>query len=148
MTFTNHAVTGALVAAAINYPPISLPAALASHFVIDAIPHWKYRPPVRYKKPIVVIDALAVICLLALFSATVNASAWLIILGGLLGSLPDVMWLPAGLKNKDVPMNRPTILHYLRRFHTWVQWNEKPFGKYIEVVWFGVTLVLIYQIHH
>jgi hypothetical protein len=47
MTGINHAVTGALVAAAINKPALALPAALLSHFAADIIPHWNYRAP-RY----------------------------------------------------------------------------------------------------
>jgi hypothetical protein len=148
MTFTNHAVAGALVAAAINYPPVSIPAALLSHFVLDVIPHWKYCPPVQYKKFILAMDTNIALMILLILALTVPASRKLIIIGGLIGPLPDLMWLPEGLKNKDVPMDRRTLLHYLRRFHFWIQWKDSnTWGLYVEAAWFVLMLVLVYQIH-
>ncbi|MES2436640.1 MAG: hypothetical protein V4519_01395 [Patescibacteria group bacterium] len=43
MTLTTHAVTGALVGAvASSNPAFAAVAAFASHFLLDAIPHWDY----------------------------------------------------------------------------------------------------------
>ena len=35
-----HAVVGAAIAAKVGNPALSLPLALASHFVLDLVPHW------------------------------------------------------------------------------------------------------------
>jgi len=44
MTLTTHAVTGAALAALMpNHPVIGFVAGFASHFILDAIPHWDYR---------------------------------------------------------------------------------------------------------
>ena len=40
MTATNHALTGTIIGLVVGEPLIALPAALASHFVCDAIPHF------------------------------------------------------------------------------------------------------------
>ncbi len=40
MTGFNHAVTGALIAGAVGNPFLAIPLAFASHFVLDAIPHF------------------------------------------------------------------------------------------------------------
>jgi len=43
MTLTTHAVVGAALASSMpNYPLLGFAAAFASHFVLDAIPHWDY----------------------------------------------------------------------------------------------------------
>jgi hypothetical protein len=43
MTLTTHAVVGAAIASSMpNYPVVGLILAFASHFVLDAIPHWDY----------------------------------------------------------------------------------------------------------
>lgn len=41
MLTTPHAVTGAAIAVLMPSPWIALPAAVASHFVLDHIPHWQ-----------------------------------------------------------------------------------------------------------
>lgn len=40
MTATGHAILGAVIAAKIGNPALSVPIALASHIAADAIPHW------------------------------------------------------------------------------------------------------------
>src|ERR1035437_1319913 len=43
MTLTTHAVVGAAIAASMpNHPVVGFALAFASHFVLDAIPHWDY----------------------------------------------------------------------------------------------------------
>jgi hypothetical protein len=43
MTLTSHAIVGATVASLMpQHPVLGFCAAFASHFVIDAIPHWDY----------------------------------------------------------------------------------------------------------
>lgn len=40
MTATGHALIGTVIAAKIGNPALAIPLALASHFVVDALPHW------------------------------------------------------------------------------------------------------------
>lgn len=40
MTATTHALVGGLVASQFPNPSMGLPAVLASHFLLDCIPHW------------------------------------------------------------------------------------------------------------
>ncbi len=42
MTATAHALVGGAIAAAIPNPAIAIPLALASHPVLDMIPHWDF----------------------------------------------------------------------------------------------------------
>lgn len=40
MTATGHAILGAVIAAKVGNPALSVPLAIASHIVADIIPHW------------------------------------------------------------------------------------------------------------
>lgn len=40
MTATGHAVIGAIIAAKVGNPTLSIPLAIGSHILSDAIPHW------------------------------------------------------------------------------------------------------------
>ncbi len=41
MLITPHAVTGALIATRFNSPFLAIPLSIASHFLLDKIPHWQ-----------------------------------------------------------------------------------------------------------
>ncbi|MBX4188564.1 hypothetical protein KW792_00495 [Candidatus Saccharibacteria bacterium] len=152
MTITNHAVTGALVAAAIDRPLIALPAALLSHFLIDALPHWDYYKLAKTKKgkrALVSIDALLAFGLLSILALSVNAAPWIIFLGGCLGILPDVMWARFILHGKpSITGNRGSLINTIRRYHINIQWLEtnKIAGLYAEVIWLAFTMWMIYRI--
>ena len=40
MTATSHAIVGTVIAAKIGNPALAIPIAIASHVVLDLIPHW------------------------------------------------------------------------------------------------------------
>ena len=105
MILATHAIVGAAVASQIpNHPITALVAGIASHFAIDAIPHWDYplRSMLRGSKgspltldkgllvdfSLIAIDGLAGLAIaLSLFA---QPSALLtILLGALGGMLPD-----------------------------------------------------------
>ena len=149
MTGFNHAITGAFVAAVFNEPLISLPAAFASHFVADAIPHWNYQVKggLRARHAVMAADLLFSLVLLLILTATVNATPWLVFAGGIAGIAPDTMWLPYFLTGKPSNISsQKNPLHLFRRFHFWIQWSETAKGLYVEFIWFFIMLWLIYQI--
>lgn len=49
MTATGHALIGTVIAAKIGNPALAIPIALASHFLLDAFPHWD-TGTTRFKK--------------------------------------------------------------------------------------------------
>jgi hypothetical protein len=148
MTVTNHAVTGALVAVAIHNPWIGLPAALASHFVIDVIPHWNYfEENLLYRRIALMADITFSLMMLIILALTVDASRRLVIAGGFLGVLPDLMFAPHHITGEPTKLHKKTPLHLSRRLHLWIQIKEFSAGIYIEAAWFILMLVLIYQIH-
>ena len=143
MTAANHAVTGSLVAVAIGNPVLALSAALASHFVLDSLPHWDYKLEPRLQRLALIADVAFSFSPLLLLSVLFNDSASLIIVGGLLGMAPDALWLPDILRGKPSPMSKKTLLYWLRRAHQKIQWSERPWGWIVELVWFIGTLVVL-----
>ncbi|MBI4059321.1 hypothetical protein HY404_03730 [Candidatus Microgenomates bacterium] len=101
-----HVLVGAAIAAKVGNPALALPLALASHFVLDMLPHWnpsihsqlkslgKVANPT--KKLIAVESTLALIAGL-LVATTVLPNyyhAVVVILGAFMGVLPDVVEIP------------------------------------------------------
>jgi len=138
MTGLNHAVTGALVAVVASEPVVAFPAALASHFAIDSLPHWNYQIPghQKFRSAAIGFDLLASILLLALLAVFLDAQWWLVSLSGLIAILPDTMWLPYILSGQLVAADGNSLLHRARRFHQKIQWSETAKGLYVEMAWF------------
>lgn len=101
-----HALTGGVIASKIANPLVSLPLALASHFLIDLLPHWNPRLSIEKKKYgyitkktflVIVLD-----CLFGLFLGLFLAFRHLpdtsmmlkIIAGCFVGILPDLIEAP------------------------------------------------------
>lgn len=151
MTGLNHALTGAAVAAAINKPALALPAALLSHFATDGIPHWDYqlKPHIARRQLVMLADLALSLGLLLFLAVTVDANPWLIVAGGLLGILPDTMWLKFFITGRpSISGSKRRLLNRLRQFHFWVQWSETARGLFIEAAWFLIIIWLIYRVHH
>lgn len=148
MVAINHALAGAFTAVAIGRPVLALPAALLSHFVIDSLPHWNYQVPYgpKLRQTVIGFDLIASSLVLILLGLTLNVDFWLFFLGGFLGMLPDLMWLPYILSGKPSPIDKKTPLHRLRRFHSKIQWSETTKGLFVEVVWFILMLSAILYI--
>lgn len=146
MTASNHVLTGVLVATALKEPILALPAALASHFVIDSLPHWNYWLPNQrqFKRWAIYADMiLSLALLLTLSVVVVEISTGLIFSAGLLAILPDMMWFPYLVLGKNTPADKDNLLHKLRRFHLKIQWSESVKGLLFEIVWFVLMLGLI-----
>lgn len=146
MTATNHALTGAVIAVAINKPIIALPIALLSHFALDSLPHWNYWFPGqrRFRRWVLFLEfglSLTLLTTLSLISGTVEW--WLVASCGLLAILPDMMWFPYLILGKNTPADGKNLLHRLRRFHLKIQWSETSWGLAIEMLWFA-TMLQIY----
>lgn len=106
MLETPHVFVGAAIAAKIGNPLLAIPLALASHFVLDQIPHWNphfYTETQKYGKPTKKSTSFAVIDLglaglssigLALMALPNVGSAALIFVCCLVSILPDLVKSP------------------------------------------------------
>lgn len=133
-----HTLVGAAIATAIPNPLISLPLALASHFITDYVPHWN--PHLHTEKTkhgkistrsyaIVATDAT-----IALTLGTYIASRHLpdiprfttILLACFLSVAPDVLEIPYYFFHMEIPWIKKLIA--FQRAH---QWNVPAFWGFL-----------------
>ncbi len=131
MILSTHAIVGGAIAYLLpSHPILVAVSGIASHFAIDAIPHWDYPlyaislgndadnrrlkidPRLCTDLLTIAIDALAGLsAAIVLFSS--GAPIWTIMLGAIAGMLPDALQFVQSLY-------RGEPLATLQRFHGWI----------------------------
>ncbi len=152
MTASNHFVTSAVLGTVIANPWIGIPVAVASHFVLDALPH--YGCPVFHKdKPgeirlyFAVLAVDAIIFLALMVWAIVAIDNALLAAYGFAGFSPDIVWLYrygvlARIGKVDKPPGK------IEAFHHRIQKFESMGGLLVEIPYFiaiGALLLWILQ---
>lgn len=140
MQALNHVAFGALVGAAVHEPAIALPIALASHFVMDAIPHYGEDPATapgtngyHWRT---LGDAAASLLFIAGVVALQPANLALILGCIFLATLPDLLW-PIALHIKH-----HGALWDFFKFHKHIQHEDRQFWP-VEVIWFMLTTAAV-----
>jgi hypothetical protein len=152
LILATHAIVGAAIASQIpNHPITALVAGIASHFVIDAIPHWDYplgsilskKSPLTLDKRMLVdfsliaVDGLAgLVIALSLF--TQPGALLTILLGALGGMLPD----PLQFVHRLYPHGP---LRPIQRFHGWIHAKRKldwPLGIASQLAFNAMVIML------
>lgn len=137
MTGFNHTLAGCIIAVLIPAPLVPF-AAFASHFLLDAMPHFgrsqRFSPYTRDFKLMLVVDA--VLCVATLLFAIVLFPnlALLLVTGAFFATLPDFMWLLEGKVN---------WLHKFFRFATVIQWGERQYGWIFELLYASLFIFLL-----
>jgi len=138
MTLCTHAVVGAALASFVpSHPAAAFAIGFASHFVLDAIPHWDYSIKSRSINPMIgapivfdsalLQDAVTigfdglVGIMVALFLFGSSANQWAILLGAIGAMLPD----PLQFVHARLPREP---LRTLQRFHRWAHSDKKING--------------------
>ena len=99
MLVTNHVLSGALIGAVVRRPVPSFLLGVASHFVLDAVPHWGNWRDTRQFLQVAVPDGLTGLAAMAAFTATAPACRRAAVAAGMVGAaLPDIdkpslLWL-------------------------------------------------------
>jgi hypothetical protein len=121
---TNHVLSGALIGAVARRPLPAFAAGVASHFVLDAVPHWGDWDSPRTFLRVAVPDGLISLALIGAFAAASAPEQRLAVVAGMAGAaLPDV--------------DKPTTLWFgwspfpaaVDRFHSRIQreaWERFP----------------------
>jgi hypothetical protein len=151
MTAANHMLAGAVVAVGIQHPLLIAPIAILSHFVLDAMPHFgvhTHDAAKRNQHPLfrfmLVVDIAMTVALLLLLPSVLQGmvSHWVLIWGMCLAFLPDVVWVYHffhGLRHSYQPKKK----NWVSRFHSRIQWGERSWGVFIEIVFFAAMGVLL-----
>ncbi len=151
MTATNHALTGAFIGLIVGQPLIALPAALASHFVCDALPHFGRNMPekallksawFRHYLILEFVVCVAIVAALAVF----QPQHWqLAVICAFAAASPDLLSLPRYL---DAVRNKHWQHNWYTRFAKDIQWFERPIGGVVEIVWFAAMITMMASLFH
>ncbi len=158
MILSTHAIVGAAVASLMpDHPALAFVSGMASHFAIDAIPHWDYPLRAISVRPnsgsalklnwllcrdlgLIALDACVGLAIAVWLYATPTAEIS-VLLGALGAMLPDPLQLAHRLYPREP-------LRTLQRFHVWIHTNRKlrwPIGVSSQLS-FIVLIVLIFAI--
>jgi hypothetical protein len=125
---TNHVLSGALIGALSRHPLPAFAVGVASHFVLDAVPHWGDWGSRRRFLRVAVADGLVSLAVARALAATAPPARRAAVLAGMAGAaLPDV--------------DKPTRLWFgsspfpaaVDRFHSRIQ-REAWHRGYVEVL--------------
>jgi hypothetical protein len=88
---TNHVLSGALIGAVVPRPVPAFLLGVASHFALDAVPHWGDWRDARQFLQVAVPDGLTGLAAMAAFAAAAPASRRAAVVVGMVGAaLPDI----------------------------------------------------------
>jgi hypothetical protein len=120
MLVTNHVLSGALIGAVVRRPLPAFGIGVASHFVLDMVPHWGDWRSQRHFLSVAVPDGLIGLAAIAAFTAISPADRRLAIMAGMAGAaLPDID------KPAKLWFNRSPWPSAVDRFHDSIQ-REAP----------------------
>jgi hypothetical protein len=141
LTLTTHAIVGAAIAGLVPaHPLLGLSLAFASHFLLDALPHWDYPirsssidPKVsarmRYDRALCTDlltigadGALGIVLAVVLFATPTQTSFLLIFAGACAGILPDALQF-AYMRFPHRPLTS------IQRFHEWIHTSRGMRGR-------------------
>lgn len=146
MTLTNHLLTGAVLSKFLPLP-VALPLAFASHFVLDALPHFGFpNEGVSHKHSrrlysVIALDFIVGI-IIAVWLINDGHPTWL--LGGLVAFSPDLMWIyrfAIPEKFGKLPASKGNLLV---QFHTNIQKYERQWGIFVELVYGTVLFTVLW----
>ena len=149
MNVSNHLLAGAAIAFAVKQPVLALPLAFASHFVLDALPHYGFERQGfdvwRTKKSaglLLVLDAIGITLVVGFL---VMQQEYIALIAGLVAASPDSVWIYRYFRFER--RRRTAAYNWINRFHLAVQWCERRWGIYVEFVFyialFSITLLYL-----
>ena len=152
MTVTNHVLAGALIGLVVKEPAFALVLAFCSHFVLDSLPHFGYKgnsgytEALRHKITYIVGIFTLITTVFVIFILIIN-QLWLALAAGMVAALPDAIGLYNYLRYEKYSHKAKGLIKILHvQFHRKIQWCERPWGVYIEILTFIGLLTLLLTI--
>ncbi len=144
MLATNHGLTGIILGAYLPLP-IAIPVAFASHFVMDALPHFgiphEQRNSSRAYKMIVVCDTVLA---LSFAVALIPLQKWRMEAVGWVAYAPDGLWvLYYFTHGRDFHLKPSSAF---QRFHMNIQRYERPWGLAIELTYLAIIMPVVFHL--
>ncbi|MCX6726075.1 MAG: hypothetical protein NT052_02060 [Candidatus Shapirobacteria bacterium] len=147
MLSTSHSLISALIVSRIFPPQLSLPLVLASHYLLDIVPHWDTGTGLtnghKSKKKAVLetlVDVIVGFSLVFIFFQKGKPFSPLLWVAVFLGILPDLLEFPALFFGK-----RPFPINVLEKFHNTLHQRAKlPWGLIYQIVVLIIVFTLFY----
>lgn len=148
MTATNHALTGAVIGLVVGQPLVAVPAAFASHFVCDALPHFDFNmdtpDSIRFKskgfRDYLVLTASPCVVLVAIL-AIFQPQYWLLAsICAFVATAPDLFSINRYVKTRRGQPWKPNLY---TKFACGIQWFAKPIGAVVEAAWFVAAVIIL-----
>lgn len=137
---TNHVLSGAVIGGAVQRPVPAFVLGVASHFVLDATPHWgNWRNRQQFMR-VAVPDGLAGLAAIGAFTALAPPDRRLSVLAGMVGAaLPDID------KPSRLWFGRSPFPRAVDRFHKRIQPEGRDLAPYELAVAtvFGATALAV-----
>lgn len=137
MTLTNHLLTGAALAKFLPLP-ITIPLAFASHFVLDALPHFGYKTMEERIRHTGISGTVLILDIIAAAATTDwliknGHETWLIV--GLVAYSPDILWIYRFTVEEKFGKVKPTKGNRFIQFHRNIQKYERMWGIAVEILY-------------
>lgn len=146
MSISPHVAVGFLIGIVVKEPFIAMSAAILSHYVLDALPHFGYYNKgyaytFRHKLPrfVYAADMFILITLMLL----VWGQPWIVWLCGLLAIAPDVAWPIRYFLFERTGKQLTTEGSKINMWHVHIQWCERPWGWIVELPLVAIVSYII-----
>jgi hypothetical protein len=131
MTGFTHGAVGAFIGKFLPLP-IALPVALASHFVLDMLPHYGIphtRRNDRFWKVFTTLDFLLAWGYLGYLLVSRRDFAMLVC--GIVAASPDFIWVARIIRTRSFDLSKNAS--WFTKWHAGIQRFERPWGIFVEL---------------
>ncbi len=145
MTAINHALTGAVIGLTFSNPITAVVGAFASHFILDALPHFGFRnlnERGRRFGAMLLSDMLLCYILVALLVILQPEQWFIACIAAFAAASPDFMWAPDYIRTLR-GKNERGVSNPLKWFHSVIQWYQKPPGAFLELLYAVAIIALL-----
>ncbi len=146
MTAINHALTGTVIGLLVGEPLLAIPLAIASHYICDALPHFRVNLPEKVVlksnlfRNYLVAEAGVCFMLVVLLSVAQPQHWFLASICAFLAAAPDFFLISRYLRVRAGKKWKPGLY---AKFADGIQWFERPIGAFVEVAWLVAAIIVI-----
>lgn len=133
MIATNHYLVGVASAALLKNPVIVFPVAFASHFILDALPHFGLKYSKNRGKILLSIGIVDAVVLLVAMVLTVNHYPTWYLPVGIVAISPDFAWVYRFIIKERFGALPPSPRSTFNAWHANIQKLESKRGAVVEI---------------
>ncbi len=137
-----HVTAAAAIVTLIPNPLVSLPLALASHVILDTIPHWNWSPGKTMAGRLASVNDGFLAIIMTLLLAWHMDKSWVVLAAGFLSMIPDLIQAPYHFFHWQ-PKWLSSFVDWERRRQKW-PWMKPWMGILTQVIVFVISMAIIF----